>query len=85
LFDQGEYLLHAWQPVLPLTRQGQAAGLALKQGVTQVFFKPSDLPADGTLGDMQLLSGTGEIAMLGGDQEGVQGGEGRKAFHRGEP
>jgi len=42
-----------------------------------VFFQPSDLPADGALGDMQLLSGTGEIAMLRGDEEGVQGGEGR--------
>ncbi|MCY1464326.1 hypothetical protein D9M71_823350 [compost metagenome] len=44
-----------------------------------------DLPADGALGDMQLLPGTGEIAVLGGYQEGMQGGQGREAFHCAEP
>ena len=44
LFDQGEYLLHAWQPVLALTRQAQATGLALEQGIAQVRFEARDTP-----------------------------------------
>lgn len=81
LFDQREYLLHPWQPVLALARQAQAAGLALEQGITQVLLEGCDLPADSTLGNVQLLPGAGEIAVLGGDQKGVQRGQRRKAFH----
>ncbi|MNE58323.1 hypothetical protein D3C80_1533440 [compost metagenome] len=85
LLDQREHLLHPRQPVLAFTGQAQPAGLALEQGITQVFFEGSDLAADGALGDVQLLPCTGEVAVLGGDQKGVQGGQGREAFHRTEP
>ncbi|MNR64915.1 hypothetical protein D3C85_1877410 [compost metagenome] len=74
MFDQREYLLHAWQPVLPFTGQAQPTGLALEQGITQMLLEGRDLSADGALGDMQLLPGTGEIAVLGGDQKCMQGG-----------
>ncbi|MNN13092.1 hypothetical protein D3C81_1261110 [compost metagenome] len=85
LFDQREHLLHPRQPVLAFTRQAQAARLALEQGVTEVLLQCGDLPADGALGDVQLLPGTGEITVLCSDQEGVQGGQGREPFHCAEP
>ncbi|MNP77864.1 hypothetical protein D3C76_1753770 [compost metagenome] len=50
-----------------------------------MLLEPGDLPADRALGDMQLLRGTGEIAVLRSDQKGVQGGEGGKAFHCDKP
>ncbi|MNV99341.1 hypothetical protein D3C71_1946880 [compost metagenome] len=85
MLNQREHLLHPWQPVLAFTGQAQPTGLALEQGITQMLLEGRDLSADGALGDMQLLPGTGEIAVLGGDQKRMQGGQGREAFHCAEP
>lgn len=77
LFDQAKDLLYPRQPILALAGQAQAAGLALKQGITQMLFKPGNLTADGALGDVELLCSAGEIAMLGRDQKGVKRWQGR--------
>ncbi|MNT44296.1 hypothetical protein D3C72_1808170 [compost metagenome] len=85
LFDQGEHLLHPRQPVQAFTGQAQPTRLALEQGITEVFFECCNLAADSALGDVQLLPGAGEVAVLGGDQKRVQGRQGREAFHCSKP
>ncbi|MNV95731.1 hypothetical protein D3C71_1906570 [compost metagenome] len=50
-----------------------------------MFFEGCNLAADSALGDVQLLPGAGEVAVLGGDQKRVQGRQGREAFHCTEP
>ncbi|MCY1518123.1 hypothetical protein D9M68_528310 [compost metagenome] len=79
--DQGEHLLDARVEVAALFGQGQASRLAQEQRVAEVALQSGDLPAHGALGDVQQFGGAGEVAALGGDQEGVQGGQGRQAFH----
>ncbi|MCY1433581.1 hypothetical protein D9M71_496130 [compost metagenome] len=79
--DQGEYLLDTRKEVAALIGQGQAPRLAQEQRIAKVAFQAGDLPADRALGDMQQLGGAGEVAALGGDQEAVQGGQWRQAFH----
>ncbi|MNP27655.1 hypothetical protein D3C76_1205780 [compost metagenome] len=80
--DQGEHLLHPWQPVLAFAGQAQATGLAQEQRITQVLFKPGNLTTDCALGDVQQLRGASEVAALGRDQKGMQGGQRRQALHR---
>jgi len=42
-----------------------------------MFLKPGDLPAHRALGDVQLLTGTGEVATLSRDQKSMQRGKWR--------
>jgi hypothetical protein len=67
LTDQVERLLDARVQCLALFGQAQTPCLAVEQRIAQVILKPGYLPAHGTLGDMQLLPGPGEIAALGRD------------------
>ncbi|MCY1438291.1 hypothetical protein D9M71_544850 [compost metagenome] len=80
--DQGEHLLHPWQPVLAFAGQAQTTGLAQEQGITEMILEAGNLPTDRTLGNVQQLRRAGEVAALGGDQKSMQGGQRRQAFHR---